>query len=180
MVAEAVRAGIATDADAAEIALIVAERAASGETECGICLEPVVDADRPGRLFGLLTGCAHGFCLECIRAWRGRTDLPAATVRSCPLCRTVSYYVIPCERFVVDASRKARVHSAFLAGNARILCRNWDLGRGTCAFGTSCHFSHMLPDGKEVLKSGRHAFRMSADGTITGVTGKGPKISDFL
>ncbi len=180
MILAAVTAGICQDKDSAEIALFTAERNASDDTECGICLETVVSAERPGRRFGLLTGCAHGFCLECIRAWRGRTDLPADTVRSCPLCRAISFYVIPCERFVADAARKARVHAAFLAQNARVSCRNWDLGRGSCPFGSSCHFAHLLPDGTEAIESGRHAFRISAEGVITGVIGKGPKLSDFL
>ena len=180
MIKAAVSAGVASDADAAEVALLTAERLSSVDVECGICLEPVIGADRPGRRFGLLTGCTHGFCLECIREWRGRTDMPAATVRSCPLCRVLSFYVVPSERFVADTARKAKVHAAFLAENKRMPCRNWDLGRGSCAFGSSCHFAHLLPDGSEAPKSGRHAFRMNADGEITGVVGRGPKLSDFL
>lgn len=169
---------MAADLGSAEVALATAERGVSRDVECGICLETVVD--RPGRRFGLLTSCAHAFCLECIREWRARIDLPPATVRSCPLCRTVSFYVIPSDRFVADAARKAAANAAHLAALRGTPCRNWDLGRGTCAFGNSCHFEHRMPDGSLAGDSGRHAFRMDADGTITGVTGRGAKLSDFL
>ena len=35
------------------------------------------------------------FCLECIRSWRSSIDRPREVVRSCPICRTESYYVVP-------------------------------------------------------------------------------------
>ena len=177
MISAAVAAGVAIDADAADVALSAAERAASKDVECGICLENVTAAG--GRRFGLLTGCTHAFCENCIREWRARTDLPTSTVRACPLCRVVSYYIIPCDRFVADASRKARVHASFLGSQKRVPCRNWDLGRGTCPFGSSCFYAHLLPDGSTAPVAA-HGYILNQHGEISGVNGRGAKLSDFL
>ena len=56
---------------------------ASREATCGICLNPIATR------FGLLTGCNHSFCLQCIRNWRqaGLEYQESDVVRSCPLCR---------------------------------------------------------------------------------------------
>lgn len=177
MLRAAVAAGVAADFDAAEVALHAAERAISRDVECGICLERVVEV--PGRRFGLLTGCKHAFCLACIREWRARIDLPTSTVRACPLCRTVSYYVIPSDRFVADDGRKARLSDEYTAAAARVPCRLWDLGRGHCPFGSSCHFVHLMPDGSVHASVGKHVFRMGEDGEVRGV-GKPPTLAEFL
>jgi hypothetical protein len=177
MLRAAVAAGVAADFDAAEVALHAAERAISRDVECGICLERVVEV--PGRRFGLLTGCKHAFCLACIREWRARIDLPTSTVRACPLCRTVSYYVIPSDRFVADDGRKARLSDEYTAAAARVPCRLWDLGRGHCPFGSSCHFVHLMPNGSVHASVGKHVFRMGEDGEVRGV-GKPPTLADFL
>ena len=177
MLRAAVAAGVAADMDAAEVALHAAERGVSREVECGICLEVVVEV--PGRRFGLLTHCKHAFCLPCIREWRARIDLPPATVRACPLCRTASFFVIPSDRFIADDGRKARLSDEYTAAAGRVPCRLWDLGRGTCPFGTSCHFVHLLPDGSIHAPAGKHVFQMTADGEVRGV-GKPPTLSEFL
>jgi len=172
----AIADGVCDTMDAAEVALGAAERGMSREVECGICLEVVVEA--PGRRFGLLTGCSHAFCLDCIRAWRARIDLPVETVRSCPVCRTLSYFVIPCARFVVDGGRKAAINSEYTRSQKVIPCRHWDLGRGKCPFGTSCHYAHLLPDGQPAPLQ-KHSFLINADGEVKGV-GKQKTIADFL
>ena len=176
MLRAAVAAGVSADLDAAEVALHAAERAISRDVECGVCLERVVEI--PGRRFGLLTHCKHAFCLPCIREWRARIDLPPATVRSCPLCRTLSFFVIPSDRFVADDGRKARLTEDYTAAAGRVPCRLWDLGRGTCPFGSSCHFVHLMPDGS-VHQPGRHVFRMGEDGEVRGV-GKPATLAEFL
>lgn len=172
----AITEGVCDDMDSAEVALGAAERGMSRDVECGICLETVVDA--PGRRFGLLTGCPHAFCLECIRAWRARIDLPPSTVRGCPVCRCISYFVIPCDRFVVDPTRKAVINGEYLQGQKAIPCRNFDQGRGTCPFGSSCHYAHLLPNGQPA-PMGKHTFLINTDGEIKGV-GKPRTLSDFL
>lgn len=163
---EAVSLGVCATVGAAEVALHQAERNASADVECGICLEYV--AEVPGRRFGLLTSCTHAFCVECIREWRGRIDLPVSTTRSCPLCRTLSYFIIPCDRFIADAGRKAAVHAAYHSSQRAIPCKHYDLGRGVCPFGASCFYEHRGLDGTLAAASGRHTFLMDSEGTITG------------
>ena len=38
-----------------------------GVFTCGICLEDIV---RSGKRFGLLSGCSHCFCIDCLPTWR--------------------------------------------------------------------------------------------------------------
>lgn len=131
---------------------------ASSSVECGICLEPVLSKPTAAeRRFGLLSGCGHVFCLSCLRGWRGGAEPSAsatAHARACPLCRNVSYYVVPSVVWPADGDAKAAVVDAYRARLARIPCRNFDAGRGSCPFGTSCWYAHRLPDGS-VADAGR-------------------------
>jgi hypothetical protein len=177
MLEKAVAAGVCASLDEAETALQAAERDISTDVECGICLEQVLLI--PGRRFGLLSHCGHAFCLGCIREWRARIDLPKETVRACPLCRTLSYYVIGCDRYVADPVRKAAVQHQYHAAQKTIECRHWNRGRGECAFGPSCFYAHLDPDGTPHVYTGAHSFRMDAEGNIFGGQ-KTHKLSDFL
>jgi E3 ubiquitin-protein ligase makorin len=162
----------------AEVALHAAERAVSVEVECGICLETVLA--QAGRRFGLLSHCTHAFCLDCIRAWRARIDLPKETTRGCPVCRTISYYVIACDRFIAEGPRKAAANADFARATRSIPCRHFDYGRGTCPFGSSCFYAHLNFDGTPHVSSGAHGFRLDAEGNVSGAGGKAHKLSDFL
>jgi hypothetical protein len=173
---EAVDAGVCSDLDGAEVALGAAERAISRGIECSICLEAVTEA--AGRRFGLLTCCAHAFCLECIRAWRARIDLPPATVRACPLCRRASYFVLPSDRYIAHPGRKAALSEEYHSAQRALPCRNFDQGRGVCPFGSSCFYAHLLPNGQPAPVA-RHTFLVNSDGEIRGV-GKRPSLADFL
>lgn len=173
----AIAAGVVSTAEEGEVALQAAERNMSEGVDCGICLEDITSV--PGRRFGLLTHCSHAFCLDCIRQWRARIDLPKETVRSCPLCRKVSYFVVPCDRYIADPGRKAMVNAQYVEEKSGIPCRNWDYGRGTCAFGGSCHFRHLMPDGTPAVVPKSFAFRMDSEGNVFGV-GKGYKLNQFL
>lgn len=58
-------------------------------------MERVLSKPNPSeRRFGLMS-CDHPFCLACIRGWRanGTADLETA-VRTCPLCRTTTHFVV--------------------------------------------------------------------------------------
>jgi hypothetical protein len=44
--------------------------------------------------FGILPGCDHAFCIRCLREWRAKYEQGQA-IRSCPVCRTVSYFLVP-------------------------------------------------------------------------------------
>lgn len=75
----------------------------SQEIECNVCLERILSKPKPSECkFGLLPECDHAFCLSCIRNWRNSAPTSGIdinnnsnTVRSCPVCRKLSYFVIP-------------------------------------------------------------------------------------
>jgi hypothetical protein len=171
----AVDSGVAAGLEEAETALHHAERNASRDVACGICFENITEV--PGRRFGLLTGCTHPFCLDCIREWRARIDLPNDTVRACPLCRKTSYFVVPCDRYIADAARKADVNAAYHASQKGIPCRLFNMGKGTCPFGSSCFYLHLNADGTPYVEP-KHTIRLDADGNV-GV-GRAYKLNEFL
>lgn len=127
-----------------EDALKAAEARLSAGLECIVCFDEVV---QEGKRFGILTGCSHCLCIDCARAWRARTDLPAETVRGCPVCRELSHFVVPCDRFVDHPGRKRELVEEYKASLARIPCRLFAEGEGECPFGTSCFYMHRYPDG---------------------------------
>ena len=172
---EAVATGVCPTAEAAEVALQAAERAASADALCSVCLERVLE--ERGRRFGLLTGCMHVFCLACIREWRARIDKPTATVRACPVCRVQSFFVIPSDRLLVSARRKAQANADFTASQRALPCRLFNLGRGTCAFGSSCWYAHLLPDGTPAVLP-KPVFRVDAEGAPASV--RGLRLNEFL
>lgn len=72
----------------------------SQEIECSVCLDRVLSKSTAGeRKFGLLSECDHPFCVSCIRNWRSTSPSSGMdlnnTLRSCPICRKLSYFVIP-------------------------------------------------------------------------------------
>jgi hypothetical protein len=118
--------------------------AGSADKECGICLERVMVKSKE---FGLLDGCAHVYCLACIREWRSVTDLDKQVKRSCPLCREVSHMVIP-SSYVPDCEEsKQEVVSSYRRRVAQIPCKYFAQGDGDCPFGTSCMYLHQYRDG---------------------------------
>lgn len=165
LVQGAVDAGAASTLAEAETALQVAERSQSADVACGICFEHVMEKQANAR-FGLLTGCVHAFCLDCIRQWRARIDLPNDTIRACPLCRTVSYFVVPCDRYVTDEARKAAINGEYHTSQRVIPCRYFDNGRGTCPFGSSCWYAHTNPDGTAAAVT-KPAVRVDGEGAVS-------------
>lgn len=86
------------------------EKMASADLDCGICMEKPF---MKGLSFGILPGCNHVFCLDCIRSWRTNSETYGAdAVRVCPVCRVescvwLSYRVqCPC-RFAIPVSALA-------------------------------------------------------------------------
>lgn len=72
----------------------------SQEIECSVCLERVLSKPiLAERKFGLLSECDHPFCISCIRNWRSSNPTLGmdvnSTLRACPICRKLSYFVIP-------------------------------------------------------------------------------------
>ena len=116
---------------------------------CGICYEEVITKQTYSeRRFGILLGCLHVFCLSCIRKWRTNSGGDKNAVRSCPLCRTHSDYVIPSAYWVDDTEDKSRLIDQYQKKLSHIACRYFDEGNGTCPFGNNCFYMHALPSGK--------------------------------
>lgn len=122
------------------------------DIKCGICFEQL---DSGTRRFGMLENCDHLFCLECIREWR-KTGAANATpahkqnVRSCPVCRVESFFVIPSDRHVCG-EEKAATQNEYRKNMKVIPCKFWDFGRGSCNFGTSCFYAHLNMDGSRYI-----------------------------
>lgn len=72
----------------------------SQEIECSVCLERVLSKTTAAeKKFGILSECDHPFCISCIRNWRNSTPSSGMdvnnTLRACPVCRKLSYFVVP-------------------------------------------------------------------------------------
>lgn len=72
----------------------------SQEIECSVCLEKILSKPTAAeRKFGILSECDHPFCVSCIRNWRSTSRASGmdanSALRSCPICRKLSYFVIP-------------------------------------------------------------------------------------
>ncbi|XP_065669552.1 probable E3 ubiquitin-protein ligase makorin-1 isoform X7 [Hydra vulgaris] len=120
----------------------------SQDVACCICLDIVKKKASPNEsVFGLLENCNHPFCLSCIRKWRCSYNQQQSVVRSCPICRVTSWFVIPSEFWIQDEIEKKELIENYKAYLSTISCRNFDQGRGCCQFGTSCFYKHALPDG---------------------------------
>mmetsp|Transcript_30105 Transcript_30105/g.53835 ORF Transcript_30105/g.53835 Transcript_30105/m.53835 type:complete len:240 (-) Transcript_30105:130-849(-) len=136
------------------------------DVECAICLEKVLSKPSASeRKFGLMN-CEHAFCLNCIRGWRSQysgVDVDTA-LRTCPLCRTTTHFITPSSVWPTTEEEKAVIIDGYKAKLSSIDCRHFNKGNGTCPFGTSCFYRHMLPDGSLDEPSLRHYG--NADGEV--------------
>uniref|UniRef100_A0AAY5JVX6 RING-type E3 ubiquitin transferase n=1 Tax=Esox lucius TaxID=8010 RepID=A0AAY5JVX6_ESOLU len=113
----------------------------SREKECNVCLEVVFDKDIPKeRRFGILPKCSHCYCLGCIRMWRASRY--NKTAKLCPVCRTRSPFFVPSDYWVEDIHEKRKLIKKYMGGMARIPCRHFAEGQGTCYFGVRCFYKH--------------------------------------
>eukprot|EP01103_Thecamoeba_quadrilineata_P005083 TRINITY_DN14935_c0_g1_i1.p1 TRINITY_DN14935_c0_g1~~TRINITY_DN14935_c0_g1_i1.p1 ORF type:complete len:262 (+),score=0.47 TRINITY_DN14935_c0_g1_i1:64-849(+) len=106
--------------------------------DCAICFENVTEK---GQKFGLLTGCDHVFCLNCIRKWRQNYDMETSVIRTCPICRKPSHYVIPSDQYV-EGNAKIAIETSYKNKMRSIPCKYYDYGKGACPFGDFCFYSH--------------------------------------
>mmetsp|Transcript_18055 Transcript_18055/g.34473 ORF Transcript_18055/g.34473 Transcript_18055/m.34473 type:complete len:362 (-) Transcript_18055:278-1363(-) len=152
----------------------------SMEVDCGICYERVLGNERKSeRRFGILPSCAHSFCLSCIRNWRdgSRASSEGQMVRTCPICRAVSYYVVPSAIWVQSSEDKEKLLQEYRGKTAEIPCRHFDHGRGVCPFGGSCFYAHRLEDGT-LVPAARP--RYVEGGDETSVIQRNNTLSEFL
>jgi E3 ubiquitin-protein ligase makorin len=92
----------------------------SEEIECSVCLDRVLSKHTAAeKRFGLLPECDHAFCITCIRKWRSSSVTSAmdidSTVKACPICRKVSYYVIPSATWYSSKEEKQDIIDGYKA-----------------------------------------------------------------
>ncbi|KAJ6852235.1 E3 ubiquitin-protein ligase makorin [Iris pallida] len=153
----------------------------SQEIECSVCLDRVLSKPTSAeRKFGLLSECDHPFCITCIRNWRSNSPTTGmdinTTLRACPICRKLSYFVIPSVIWYSSKEEKQEIIDSYKNRLKSIDCRHFDFGNGTCPFGTSCFYRHAYRDGslEEVVL--RH---LDAEDGNT-VIAKDVRLSDFF
>lgn len=86
---------------------------------CGICLEDLSmssgEISTQEKKFGLLSGCNHIFCIECIKSWRSHaihnqiSHSERDSRLCCPVCRTFTKQVVPSSEFPVNDTRKKEI-----------------------------------------------------------------------
>lgn len=119
----------------------------SEEIECSVCLERVLSKPTSAeRKFGLLSECDHSFCISCIRNWRSNSPSSGMDVntalRACPICRKLSYFVIPSVSWYSSKEEKQEIIDNYKAKLKSIDCKYFDFGHSRCPFGTSCFYKH--------------------------------------
>ncbi|KAM3358423.1 putative RING-type E3 ubiquitin transferase C3H69 [Capsicum galapagoense] len=153
----------------------------SQEIECSVCLERVLSKTTAAeRKFGILFECDHPFCISCIRNWRSGSPSSGvdinSTFRTCPVCRKLSYFVIPSVIWYTTKEEKKDILDGYKAKLRTIDCKHYDFGNGTCPFGNSCFYKHQHRDGppeEVVLRNLGHE-----DGST--VTAKNIRLSNLL
>ncbi|GJE90973.1 hypothetical protein PsYK624_071200 [Phanerochaete sordida] len=126
------------------------ERMVEDEDDCCcICFEKPVT-------YGLLPGCSHIFCLQCIKNWRERKGkseevIFSGAIKKCPLCRTSSKFVVPSSVFYTQKdSRRAAAIEKYKASMARVPCKFFERSLPDdryCPFGNDCFYQHRNADG---------------------------------
>ncbi|XWS77426.1 hypothetical protein CRYUN_Cryun01aG0260700 [Craigia yunnanensis] len=129
----------------------------SQEIECSVCLDRVLSKPTAAeRKFGLLSECDHPFCISCIRNWRSSSPSSGMDVntalRACPICRKLSYFVIPSVIWYCTPEEKQEIIDSYKAKLRSIDCKHFNFGNGNCPFGTSCFYKHTVKPGSYAWK----------------------------
>ncbi|KAK2463701.1 hypothetical protein APHAL10511_004452 [Amanita phalloides] len=130
------------------------ESAEEDELTCSICLEnPVV--------FGLLGGCSHVFCIQCLRQWRDPANksgdlLASSNTKNCPMCRAPSSFITPSCKYWKDGEEgKVKAIQSYKKSMSRVACRYFQESKVEspkepfCPFGKDCFYQHINDDGTE-------------------------------
>ena len=93
------------------------------------------------------------------------------------MCRTLSFLVVPCDRFIADEGRKAVESSRYHSAQRAIPCKHFNFGKGACPFGSSCFYAHLNSDGSVAVQP-KHTIRLDSEGNV-GV-GRSFRLNEFL
>jgi len=116
---------------------------------CGICMEEVISLEPASeRRFAIFEKCKHVFCLKCIRNWRSNNAYEKDLVRSCPICRTLSHFIVPSYQYWIESDdEKAELIESYKQNLSNKDCRHFNFGNGECPFSVSCFYRHQYKDG---------------------------------
>ncbi|KAJ3116172.1 hypothetical protein HK100_001139, partial [Physocladia obscura] len=125
------------------------------DLECVVCYE------KPS-VFALLLGCSHVLCQPCSQQWRNRSSkedpalADSAALKSCPVCRSASPFVVTSIVFPKTSDHKNRIIAKFRFSTQAIPCKYFkrgpaDISRKMCPFGDDCLYGHFDSEGNKVL-----------------------------
>lgn len=129
----------------------------SRDIECCVCFERVLSKPKGNeRKFGLLSECDHPFCVSCIRNWRSSSPTSGMDVnsalRACPVCRKLSYFVVPSPIWYSTKEEKQEIVDSYKAKLRSIDCKHFRFGNGLCPFGVSCFYKHTVEPGSKMWR----------------------------
>jgi len=78
------------------------------------------------RRFAIFQNCIHCFCLKCIRNWRSSNEtarIEKESIKSCPICRTISHFIIPSQYWIEAESEKQELIQNYKNNLAQKDCR---------------------------------------------------------
>jgi len=123
--------------------------------ECGICYEKI-SSTNGDKTLGLLANCNHVFCYNCIKKWRS-TVLNLSSVKSCPLCRKISFYIIPSSIYPKNEEEKNLIITEYRKSRMKIRCKYYRYPEHQfCPFGDECFYAHLLPNGERAVLGPPH------------------------
>ncbi|KAF2544225.1 hypothetical protein F2Q68_00033068 [Brassica cretica] len=70
-----------------------------------------------------------------------------STLRACPICRKLSYFVVPSVVWYSTPDEKKEIVDIYKAKLRSINCKHFNFGNGNCPFGGSCFYKHAYSDG---------------------------------
>ena len=144
---------------------------ASESLSCSICLD-----DSSSDKFGILQNCFHVFHYSCLKNWRSEGSASVSTVRSCPVCRAPSHFIIPYATPVTDETKKRNLIAAYKLNCSKKDCNAFK-EKGECPFGSSCFFRHVDFLGNVVVPP-KPRIKLTDEGVVEGISQI--KISSFL
>ncbi|KAG5678971.1 hypothetical protein PVAND_008586 [Polypedilum vanderplanki] len=112
---------------------------------CGICFDVVYEKSQNNQKFGILSGCKHCFCLDCIENWR-KTNLESSVTKTCPECRVYSQFIYPSSFWIDDIAEKDKILTEYKNYCAQKDCKHFKGGFGICPYREDCIFQHRLID----------------------------------
>eukprot|EP00438_Fugacium_kawagutii_P035530 Skav214486 [mRNA] locus=scaffold1011:48382:60061:- [translate_table: standard] len=106
--------------------------------ECCICLEAPRKNARSK--YGLLEGCDHVVCMACVMSWRQSKQVSREARLGCPVCRVVSYIVVPWHAPAVG-DEKLAIFAQHRERCSATPCK-WSTRGLPCPAGKECLFDH--------------------------------------